>query len=396
MPACETIREEFSALLDGELDAETREAVESHLHECSDCLRELGRYKKVTGMYGRLERVPAPPGFEERVADAIRPKITPLPVRRKFFVRWEMALAAAAVLLIIAGTFVMLPTVHAPGTLQISKSKEAPPAQPEVQTAPREAAPEQPLYSEEKSVSDQAVDSSTLSQEYFTKGDVAGQAVETAAPVLTPAAPAPAPVLESLPGISQKNEVMEVQQERRRELPKPEPEAEPKPAPVLTAKAAMPAKDKSPAGLAHSGAVGGAAPAGDVLTSVPETMEADRVIAPPLAAAAPEAVRMEKRQAHGAQEKAHAERAAGINAASAPAAANEQTLEGKTFVYLADTWIEKGYADQAKTPIVRGSSQYQELLKQHPEIARYADLGARVVLKLDHTWYLLVRETKQP
>ncbi len=330
MPTCETIREEFSALLDGELDAETREAVESHLHECSDCLRELGRYKKVTGMYERMERMPAPPGFEERVADAIRSKATYLPARRKFYVRWEMALAAAAVLLIIAGTFVILPTVHAPGTFQIGKSKEAPSAQPVVQTAPREAAPEQALYSEEKDVSDQAVDSSARSQNYFAKGDVAGQIVEKSAPVLTPAAPAPAPmpppVPESLPGVSQMNSVMEVQQERRRESPsrielkpeppKPGPEAEPKPAPMLAAKAAMPDK--------------------------------------------------------------------------------ERTLEGKTFVYWADTWIEKGYANQAKTTVTRGSSQYQELLKQHPEIARYLDLGARVVLKLDNTWYLLAREATQP
>ena len=36
---CAQAKEEFSALLDGELTPESRAAIEAHLSECSDCLR---------------------------------------------------------------------------------------------------------------------------------------------------------------------------------------------------------------------------------------------------------------------------------------------------------------------------------------------------------------------
>jgi len=57
---CEQAQEEFSALLDGELNAEDQERVESHLAKCSACLRELSSVQEVQRVYGAQPLVTAP------------------------------------------------------------------------------------------------------------------------------------------------------------------------------------------------------------------------------------------------------------------------------------------------------------------------------------------------
>ena len=72
---CEEARNEFSALLDGELTPDARDAVEAHLALCADCLREVDGLKRVDTLYRGLPAQTAPPRFEDRVAKAIRPSI---------------------------------------------------------------------------------------------------------------------------------------------------------------------------------------------------------------------------------------------------------------------------------------------------------------------------------
>lgn len=435
MPTCEKIREEFSALLDGELDAETREAVEAHLHECSECLLELSRYKKVSEMYNRMERVPAPPDFEARVADAIWPKIVPLPERKKFHLRWMPAFAAAAVLLIIAGTFVVLPTVYAPGTLKISKLKEAPAAETVPQPEPPEAAPEQKLFSGEKNVTGQTEDEAAPSNAFFARVDTTGKMETQAAPALAPT-PAPIPAPPMLRQATPLHEIiapkLEPMPEMAKEEPKPEPKPElkpePKPEPKLKlesepeqkvlAKAAVPEKDQGVEPSAPEEAVGGAAP--DLISMTMDATEMEEeskpveampsVASAPAAASAPPtppapAASAPVEEGRGRRSAARGTFGAGYGGPSvmkeqkvshAPTQTNERALNGKTFDYLEDTWFERGYSGQNKVSVDRGSSQYQDLLKKYPAIAQWSDLGSRVVLKLDDTWYLIVAGTKQP
>ena len=105
---CGEVREEFSALIDGELAPEQRAGVEAHLAHCSDCLRELDRIKRIDVLYRALTPQVAPSGFEEGVRKAAlasarrhaRPRMRP-------WRRLLPVLAAAAVLLVVLGAAVM-------------------------------------------------------------------------------------------------------------------------------------------------------------------------------------------------------------------------------------------------------------------------------------------------
>ena len=103
MPTCEDIREEFSALPDEELDSESRDTVEAHLSNCSECLRELHQYKSVTDLYRDLPEVQAPEGFERDVMLALQPRIS----RRAWGGRL-VALAAAMLLVSGMGYVIMI------------------------------------------------------------------------------------------------------------------------------------------------------------------------------------------------------------------------------------------------------------------------------------------------
>ncbi|MBI2431712.1 MAG: zf-HC2 domain-containing protein, partial [Candidatus Hydrogenedentes bacterium] len=106
MPTCEDIREEFAALLDEELDSETRDTIEAHLSNCSDCLRELHTYKRVADLYRGLPEVAAPEGFERDVLRALQPRNPRLAkLRRAFQGGRGLALAAAVLLVSAVGYF---------------------------------------------------------------------------------------------------------------------------------------------------------------------------------------------------------------------------------------------------------------------------------------------------
>lgn len=133
MLGCEEAREEFSALLDGEIDTGRRTAVESHLSECSDCLRELGRYQKIAALYLGLDPVRAPEGFEARVARAIRPKTRLRSVHHFAWYAVLPAMAAAAVAIIAFLYFGASPTVENGPETQVAPLKtpaETPAADP--------------------------------------------------------------------------------------------------------------------------------------------------------------------------------------------------------------------------------------------------------------------------
>ena len=107
------IREDFSALLDGELTLEEREVIEGHLSECAGCLRELDALKQVDVAYSALSRMKAPEGFEEGVREAIRPRTLRFPALGKGrSTRWMRPVAAIAALLLVmfGAMFVLQPT----------------------------------------------------------------------------------------------------------------------------------------------------------------------------------------------------------------------------------------------------------------------------------------------
>ena len=100
-PACEKVRDEFSALLDGELSYDERETVESHLSSCSDCLRELDGLKRVDIAYRALPKITAPENFESSLKNALHPRRLRARKRVLYMGVSGALLAAAAGLLIV-------------------------------------------------------------------------------------------------------------------------------------------------------------------------------------------------------------------------------------------------------------------------------------------------------
>lgn len=66
---CQEVREEFSALLDGELAVDEQDGVEQHLSGCAECLRELDGLKRVNDLYDGLPAVNAPEEFTIKVTE---------------------------------------------------------------------------------------------------------------------------------------------------------------------------------------------------------------------------------------------------------------------------------------------------------------------------------------
>ncbi len=60
--------------LDEELPASEREFVETHLHACAGCRRELRAYQVFLGELDRLPRPELPAGFDVRILDAVLPR----------------------------------------------------------------------------------------------------------------------------------------------------------------------------------------------------------------------------------------------------------------------------------------------------------------------------------
>jgi len=87
-PRCEQIREQLSAWLDDELEAQARRTVAAHLEVCAGCRRERALLTALDDALGRLEATAPPQVAEGVLARRARP-------RR----RWWQSLALAASLM---------------------------------------------------------------------------------------------------------------------------------------------------------------------------------------------------------------------------------------------------------------------------------------------------------
>ncbi len=110
---CDTARDEFSALLDGELTPEARAAVEAHLAECSECLRRLEGYRRVSSIYQGLGRVAAPDELETRVRRALRPVALASSARLSRRSVLPLLASAAALAIMIGGAWQIYRTDNA-------------------------------------------------------------------------------------------------------------------------------------------------------------------------------------------------------------------------------------------------------------------------------------------
>ncbi|MDZ4859608.1 MAG: hypothetical protein SGI88_11560 [Candidatus Hydrogenedentes bacterium] len=100
------IRDRFSSLLDGELEADERAEIEAVLAQDAELLRELDSLKRVDLLYRALPKPTAPEGFEADVRERVHPPRIALPMHHARRRVWP-ALAAAAILVVTVGFVVI-------------------------------------------------------------------------------------------------------------------------------------------------------------------------------------------------------------------------------------------------------------------------------------------------
>ncbi len=377
---CDHIRNEFSALLDNELNPEDRELVEEHLSDCSECLRELHGYKVVSDAYRYHHPVKAPEDFEARFHAAIAP------IGRKRAFAWQRwGLAAAAGFILVAGlTFWQSrATLNQSATSELALSAPAPEAPPAADApqsvmfqAPAEGAAPEVMMKESAAVSAEAAP--TPMQESL---DASGTG-----PALDGIASTAA--VESEAGLKG--------EEKAKVASEPEtggggfggggggfgggamPEA---------ASAAVPEAVPVPEMARRTGSDSVALKSAPAESDPPALGVADR----------DKEERATSRSDMRSQttESAPAEVADSAMPAAAPPAApapmNVLRWNELEFTLADGTWRQAGYAGETLTKIVIPSPEWNGLLDRHTDLNTLCDRDEPVIVKLDDVWYSIAK-----
>lgn len=124
----QSITEQLSDYLDGELTAGEAAAVEAHLRECAACNAVLNDLKRIVAQAQHLE--PRPPqadlwaGIERRIE-----RVTP--PRRVSFTLPQLAAAAALLIAVSAGTAIKFAAPAVPASVPVEQTAKDEPAQAE-------------------------------------------------------------------------------------------------------------------------------------------------------------------------------------------------------------------------------------------------------------------------
>ncbi len=124
----QTITDQLSDYLDGELTADEAAAVEAHLRECAACNAVLNDLKRIVAQAQHLE--PRPPqadlwaGIERRIE-----RVTP--PRRVSFTLPQLAAAAALLIAVSAGTAIKFAAPAVPASVPVEQTAKDEPAQAE-------------------------------------------------------------------------------------------------------------------------------------------------------------------------------------------------------------------------------------------------------------------------
>lgn len=345
---CTQAREEFSALLDGELAPDERTAVESHLSLCSECLRELDGLKRVDVAYRQLAPVAAPQGFEDRVREELRSRVIlrlPRLGRRRGPV-WP-ALAVAAAVLLVLGTLVVQLGLPEATRMQMAEAPAMESASPSAGRSSGDAAP---------ATTEGILDSAAISADAVAPP--AERMMAQSPPPASPApaaAPAPAPPVKGVVrGIASAPAAAELRRERA-------PEA------LMDAESAGALAEASPEPPSDSYF-------GSAQAEMPPAEPPEASLPP---AEAPPAVETE---ANAPMAKV----SLGRPLADAP---QSQTVGQRTFFVVEGEWQEAGYGNEETETLVRGSEALRKLVEAHPELGEALELGERVVFKIGDRWY---------
>ncbi|MBF0590780.1 MAG: zf-HC2 domain-containing protein [Nitrospirae bacterium] len=101
MKQCHTVRRLISAYIDGSVDDASRQQVEGHLSQCSDCARQLQQMRDLSHRLSAMPQVKAPADFLDGLRQRMeQPQRHDMPL--KMPLKMPLGLAALAMLVLIA------------------------------------------------------------------------------------------------------------------------------------------------------------------------------------------------------------------------------------------------------------------------------------------------------
>jgi hypothetical protein len=181
-PACDKVREDLDAHLDGELAVEAAVELEAHLASCAACRAELGRRRKLVALVQALPRPKAPAGLAEKIVAASRPGRPDLIVKLR---TWAPALATAAVLFLALVIGLNAPSEDR-GPAEMARDAEIPAATsaaapaPSAEVAGKAVAPRVALADAEEKLDEMATPGVAFDVALRKGADPAGPGVSSA------------------------------------------------------------------------------------------------------------------------------------------------------------------------------------------------------------------------
>ena len=121
---CDKMCEQLAAYLEGDLAPEDRAAAEAHLESCPACSAVLAELRMIIAQAGQLASLSPPRDLWKGIESRIGTKVTPLAApaaRRAVPRRWPLAIAAAALIALTAGTTYLL-TARTAGSTRVAST----------------------------------------------------------------------------------------------------------------------------------------------------------------------------------------------------------------------------------------------------------------------------------
>lgn len=339
---CDEVRLEFSALLDDELSAGERRAIEAHLAECPECLHLFRQFQQVDQLFEDLPQREAPAELEAGIREALtteRKQVKTFLRSRHTRQRVWPLLAAAAVFVVLAGGVLLMATGEfGPESYQLAQFDE-PAEQEETAPAPRdeprmdvmmETAPDAPDAGPMDSRENDALEDAD--QELMNDIEDDGQR-----PGIDAGRGLKREAQEEAPNFEQEGGAQSSRpRARAQELPEPPPDA-----------------DRAPE-----------------TAEEPEAEAEAKPAPPPPAPAEPMPRRLEESPGVETREAA-----------------------GRRFIKDADVWVEEGYEGEPISTLSPDAAAWEVVLESHPELAEIVDWEDPVVFEAEGQWRRLIPST---
>ena len=393
---CTTVREELSALMDGELPPDRHAAVEAHLAQCSECLREAHALQQVDTLFHALPMLETPPEFQEtirRITQAAEPD-APIQFERVHRIRMRMGplLVTAAMLIVVVvavlprfasqskkihlATTPVADTLSTTGSESVISETGAPAAstpslenvqEKQIATPAPQAAPVPNALTVSPVDAGETATPESATVSYDINGDGVSEAVKVD------------PQKGTTGSLSLKDSTP--QDENR----------------ITTSGAAVKAesKKKASAGAFKSEMLPQVEPTGDATRKAKEAVAS--VSSRPAEKPSPNrsagiAVTEDDKQKQDEDGDMKGEKVIAntpLQRYVTPKENERRVIEGVNFDYKEGAWRQEGYKGEKTDALIPESDIWKTLIKEYPKLGAFRQLVPKVVFKIAEKWYCI-------